>query len=404
MVSVGKITISVLALLGLIIVPGKSIAAPTALWLKPTANSNHAEVWIVSEKPVSEIEVHVAGYNTNVKNSVADGGAPYAKRFALIPRGNRTPKRHPKQPSSVKLCYPGPQKNQNRCEMVPPLFIEDTFRNDQDDVWRDQGKWTSDWETLFSVWVQFLFRPLPNARNQGWRRLHVVLRNPNRNFLHNQLGYSEDDPNAPHHIRAAADCGDLPYLLRAYFAWKFSLPFRYSTCNRGTGQKGPTCGGDMDNRTARYRHVSHPVARMNAFMESVTWHVHSGTFRTLPDAQGSDFYPVALNRNAIRPGTVFVDPGGHVLMITQWNSEGLFAVDGHPDKTVTRRPFAPKYFPIYPKLTTGGFKAFRPFKRQQGKWVPTSNASLMPDYSPMQYRFTTKQAFYDAMYTLVKKQ
>ena len=37
------------------------------------------------------------------------------------------------------------------------------------------------------------------------------------------------------------DCADLPYFLRAYFAFKMGLPFGYSKCSRGGGGKPPRC-------------------------------------------------------------------------------------------------------------------------------------------------------------------
>ncbi|MBN2343150.1 MAG: hypothetical protein JXX29_13975 [Deltaproteobacteria bacterium] len=221
--------------------------------------------------------------------------------------------------------------------------------------------------------------------------------------MHNQLGWNEDSPPPAHHIRALADCGDLPYLLRAYFSWKFGLSFRYSECSRGTGKKGPQCSGEIDNESNRHQRILHPVKRMNHFLEVLTWKVHSGTFRTLPGSETSDFYPIALKRSAILPGTVFVDSGGHILMISQWNAEGLFAVDGHPDKTVTRRSFKPKFFPVYPKLSTGGFKAFRPFEYHVNSWVPTPNRTLTPVYSDMQYAFSSRQSFYNVMIREIQK-
>ena len=37
------------------------------------------------------------------------------------------------------------------------------------------------------------------------------------------------------------DCADLPYFLRAYFAFKMGLPFGYSKCTRGAGGEAPRC-------------------------------------------------------------------------------------------------------------------------------------------------------------------
>ena len=37
------------------------------------------------------------------------------------------------------------------------------------------------------------------------------------------------------------DCADLPYTLRAYFAYKMGLPYGFAKCSRGSGGKAPTC-------------------------------------------------------------------------------------------------------------------------------------------------------------------
>src|SRR5690606_9487517 len=37
------------------------------------------------------------------------------------------------------------------------------------------------------------------------------------------------------------DCADLPYFLRAYFAFKMGLPYGYAKCTRGGGGNPPRC-------------------------------------------------------------------------------------------------------------------------------------------------------------------
>lgn len=265
-------------------------------------------------------------------------------------------------------------------------------------VWASRRDWDDHFERVFSAWVMHLFRPIENQRNKGWRRLHDVIHNPSRNFLFNRLGYGEDSTESATHIRAVADCGDTPYFLRAYFAWKLNLPFRYRRCTRGDGRRGPTCRVDINNETADLNDRSDPVARFNAFYETlIVRQVHSGTMRTLPSDNGSDFYPIALNRAAIRPGTVFVDSGGHALVVTQWDDDGLYAIDGHPDKTVTRRRFGPRYFHYYKDLNTGGFKAFRPIEKNERTISPVPNRALDRFFSLEQYTFSSTDEFYHHM-------
>src|SRR5262249_57044061 len=71
----------------------------------------------------------------------------------------------------------------------------------------------------------------------SWRALHEVLRDRSRNFLFNHLGLREDEIGQI--IRP--DCADLPYFLRAYFAFKMGLPFGYSKCSRGGHGQPPKC-------------------------------------------------------------------------------------------------------------------------------------------------------------------
>ena len=272
----------------------------------------------------------------------------------------------------------------------------------QSGVWTNRTQWTDALERQYSEWIAHLFRPLQNSRNRGWRVLHDVLRNPERNTLYSRLGLSEDDATGPHPIRAVADCGDTPYMLRAYFAWKHGLPFRYRRCSRGNARTGPTCSGYGDNRTREFDDISHPVDRFNAFINrSVAWHVHSGTLRTVPDDNDSDFYPIPLTRDALRPGTVFVDTGGHILVVSQLDKEGLFAIDGHPDKTVTRRRFSPKYFPYAKAVDTGGFKAFRPIRLVGDRLEAETNRALGARFSRQQYAFKAPSRFFSFMSSLI---
>ena len=71
----------------------------------------------------------------------------------------------------------------------------------------------------------------------SWPALHVVLRDKSRNFLFNHLGLGEDEMG----MVIRPDCADLPYFLRAYFAFKMGLPYGFSKCSRGGGGRGPHC-------------------------------------------------------------------------------------------------------------------------------------------------------------------
>jgi hypothetical protein len=73
--------------------------------------------------------------------------------------------------------------------------------------------------------------------------------------------------------------------------------------------------------------------------------VHSGNGRTAENDDNTDYYPVPLTEESLRPGTIYADPYGHVLILVKRvpqtsDAAGLFlAVDGQPDGTVARKRF-----------------------------------------------------------------
>ena len=48
---------------------------------------------------------------------------------------------------------------------------------------------------------------------------------------------------------------------------------------------------------------------------SVADGVHSGSGRTAFNDDRTDYYPVPLSQETLRPGTVYIDPYGHVLVL-----------------------------------------------------------------------------------------
>jgi hypothetical protein len=233
---------------------------------------------------------------------------------------------------------------------------------------REALTWNLATEAFYAAWVEALF-DAPPEESLSFPSLEPVLRDPGRNFLHNHLGLNEDRalPSTP-------DCADLPYTLRAYFAWKTGLPVAFRPCSRGSASAPPRCGAaslktDFTRGAASqasFRNVSGQLA--NA--------VHSGSARTGLDDDTTDLYPVALNRESLWPGTVYADPYGHVLVVAQWLPQAagrpgiLLAVDAQPDNSVTRKRFWEGTFLFANVASAGpGFKAFRPI-------VPTASGGL----------------------------
>ena len=273
-------------------------------------------------------------------------------------------------------------------------------------VWEITRAWNREMENLYAAWVERLFLTDPGAK-AGWRPLHQVLRDPKRNLLYGYLGLDEDNAEGPEPVVAAPDCGDTPFFLRAYFSWKLGLPFAVRHCLRGTRDRGTRCDEIPETNLNRtWDAIESPVRRFNEWLEEdVGDTVHSGTGRVLPEDDAGEFYPVALSRDTLRPGTVFVDVGGHVLVVSRWVPGSnqrigmLLAIDGHPDRTVSHKRFSRANFFFDPALRTGGFKAFRPVRYERGRFRFATDAELVadpdyPDPSTEQYELRSAHEFY----------
>src|SRR5262245_63580401 len=103
-------------------------------------------------------------------------------------------------------------------------------------LWPLRNTWNSETENLYSAWIEKLF-DAPLDATLSWKALHEVLRDRSRNVLFNHLGLREDSMG----MILQPDCADLPYFLRAYFAFKMGLPFGYAKCTRGGGGEPPKC-------------------------------------------------------------------------------------------------------------------------------------------------------------------
>ena len=277
--------------------------------------------------------------------------------------------------------------------------------------WPVKRAWGRAMEDLYSAWIEKLFDS-PATSRPSWTPLHVVIRDPARNFLYNHLGTDEDGPKKRKAVVLKPDCADLPYFLRAYFAWKMRLPFGHRHCSRGSSRRPPRCGEMKTIFTipaATGKRASTPAGRFSYFARRHIGLVHSGCGRTAPTDDKTDLYPVKLDRANLRPGTVYVDPYGHLLIVARWfnqtktSSGQLFAVDGHPDLSVGRKRFwrGAFLFSDNVKGAAGGFKAFRPVVRRDGALVALNNKEIRQhrdyrNYSEEQYKLGI-DGFYDRM-------
>ena len=288
-------------------------------------------------------------------------------------------------------------------------------------VWPLRNTWNRATENLFSAWVEKLFdAPLDAA--PSWTALHEVLRDRSRNILFNHLGLGEDEMG----LIIRPDCADMPYFLRAYFAFKMGLPFGYSKCTRGGGGQPPRCPqwfsiakpdtaspsvpGQKTEASAPAPKRTGLAASFGQYLTITADAVHSGSARTPAGDDNTDYYPVPLTQGALRPGTLYADPYGHVLMIAKRVAQTddaagvIFAVDAQPDGTVARKRFwrGNFLFAQDPSLGSPGFKRFRPIVRDNnGGLRRLTNAEIAKnsqygDFSLDQSKLGVEE-FYDRM-------
>ncbi len=296
-------------------------------------------------------------------------------------------------------------------------------------VWPVRNTWNRATENLYSAWVEKLF-DAPLDAEPSWPALHEVLRDQSRNVLFNYLGLGEDKVG----MALRPDCADLVYFLRAYFAFKMGLPFGYSNCSRGGGGHPPKCFAWSSNQTASASSAEQQpaeaapskasmtpgegaaakpaglAASFGRFLRVVGDAVQSGAVRTAANDDNTDFYTVPLTQETLRPGTVYADPYGHVMILVRrvpqsGGAAGVFlAVDGEPDGTVARKRFwrGTFLFAHEPALGSPGFKRFRPVVREaNGSLRRLTNAEIAKD--PQYGDFSLEQSrlgvedFYDRM-------
>jgi hypothetical protein len=358
---------------------------------KPTGcdDGASATIWVSPEAPVAGAPIAVF--------AVADGGAP-GELAMTGPDGRRAAlaaTRRGTAPLSLSAEVASPRAGRTRFvwtrgDRVVACREVDVAKHagKPAHVMPDKGVWTSSrtWdrrmEDFYAAWIERLF-DAPVEQSLDFRPLHQALRDRARNFLYGYLGLREDDPANKAAIPATPDCADLPYFLRAYFAWKLELPVGFRDCDRGTDARPPKCAGLMTNEDGTPGRDVLPSVK--AFLRQMSNHVQSGSARTALDDEETDYYPVRLDRRSLRPGVVYADPYGHVMMIVKWVEQTkehgglLLAVDGQPDTSVGRKRFweGTFLFTNDTKSAGPGFKAFRPLARaSSGALAPVANAAI----------------------------
>lgn len=270
-------------------------------------------------------------------------------------------------------------------------------------LWPVDRVWDRDTENLYSVWVEKLFDD-PLEESPSWNSLHAVTRDPARNFLIDSLGLGEDTETG---IALNPDCADLPYFLRAYFSWKMRLPFAYSRCYSMAPGQAPVCTETKSNLETADKGKDTLSVLQRFFARSIADTAHSATGRTAASDDRTDVYPIRIGADTLRPGVVYIDPYGHVLVVAKRIDQArgrsgiLLAVDAQPDGTVARKQYwrGNFLFAVNPDGSAPGFKRFRPVVPAGDSVRTLDNAEILAhpaygDWSTQQYQGTVED-FYD---------
>ncbi len=191
-----------------------------------------------------------------------------------------------------------------------------------------------------------------------------------------------------------ADCADLPYFLRFYYAWKRGLPFSYVQRISPRGRTRDIRYSPRGNQVAGRRDV---LTGDNALrvISNLRDQISSATYRIHPELGGDDLYSPALDARSIRPGTTIYDPNGHLAVVYRVERDGRIRyIDSHPDNSLTRGTYDLRFVRASPGMGAG-FKNWRPARLVGaarapdgalvgGRVVLATNAQI-PDFSLIQY-------------------
>jgi hypothetical protein len=239
------------------------------------------------------------------------------------------------------------------------------------------GQWTAHDERGFGEFITAIGA-------SGCRTVDACLRGPANPFR-------ATDPKG---LRFRADCADLPYFLRFYYAWKRGLPFSFVSDVSPRGRTRDIRYSTNGNQVERRRDVLSGADAL-AVMSALRDEISSATYRIHPALEGNDLYSPAITPRAIRPGTVIYDPNGHLGVVWRIEPDGRIRyIDAHPDNSLTRGFYDLRFVRARPGMGAG-FKNWRPIRlvgaRRMGDGVlagghveRAANAAI-PDFSLVQF-------------------
>ena len=238
------------------------------------------------------------------------------------------------------------------------------------DLWPAVNQWNDRLEEEYAEFVEALGDAIESRR---CHHLDQCLRDPVANTTY--------EPAVDAQLRLDLDCADLPYVLRAYFSFKRRLPFGFVAATYGHDNDPRYAVGIVPTQFLSWRDFPTP----RRLLVAMVGRVHSGMYRIAPEIETSDFFPLSITRRAVRPGSIFYDPNGHVLVVARVRPDGaVYLIDGHPDGSVTWKRFGAA-FAVGSAPLGGGFKAFRPVRWEGGRLVQARNQELANFDASAQY-------------------
>lgn len=206
-------------------------------------------------------------------------------------------------------------------------------------VWDSFYTWDQQWEEKYSDWV-----------NTSWHQ------------------YIFTDADSPYN-GIPNDCADAGYAMRAIFAFENNLPFAIIDPTRNSTKP-------ITNQMSRWDKLPAGVPRLKAFIAYLAGIVYTGS---MPQ----DSVPVALTKEALIPGIIFVKPRVHSYQIKDWSPQGI------PVTINSTTPYSVKdmhkyiSFPAYiPEDMTNFSDGYRRFKRPDELYKMTSS---LPGFSLEQF-------------------
>jgi len=272
-------------------------------------------------------------------------------------------------------------------------------------------EWLEEDENIFGMFIE----QMGNAvRDRKCSTVKGCMKNRDANLFINS-----DSPS----LIMYSDCADFPYFTRAYVAQKLGLPFSYaaglqilqapvaSEANREDDLAESLVSKRLDNspygNIATSRGGNNIPAQpgqgrhIEQYLESMFDVVSTRTFRVGPMNPSTvtlDTYPVKINKEGIRKGTI-VHSTGHIGMVFDVDSNGtVHIIDAHPDGSLTYKIIKPSTLDRSRPEHGLGFYRFRNVRAVGGqvsrdgeiygaRAIPVSNDELIAQgkYSLEQY-------------------